>query len=73
MAVSLRRRRIKGLINDPQDCPLAYYLTKAFGARVWVNPCRIIVGGDVSITPSAEASTFVENFDNNQYPFLEAK
>ena len=69
IAISLRRRGIKGGIEDSNSCPLARYLTQEYGADVEVTDDDITVGG-VTLSPPTCVRKFVAKFDNGDYPDL---
>lgn len=74
IADSLRRHRIYGYRDNPNECPIANYLWMVGGkypmvdgyiSRVTINFNRVTVRA-----PSA-VEKFVELFDSGKYPFLE--
>lgn len=74
IAKSLKRKRIKGTLEDPQSCPLAHLLADFYEVYgdTEVGQRGIVING-LSIPEKyipKRVQQFITNFDNEKYPNL---
>lgn len=71
---SLKTKGIKGAVGDGTACPLTRYLYKEFPYAEYVSVCDLevtVLPGATGIEPSKVVASFVNMFDDGNYPELE--
>jgi hypothetical protein len=70
---TLRLKGIKGYRQIHSKCPIANYLKKELRIDyVSVGNCKISTSLNSYYINDSHINNFIKNFDNGEYPFLEA-
>jgi len=82
IAAALKEKKIKGIVGDQEECPIAKYVKKLFpkASSISVDSSAITLefsdGQNVEVTPPKAIQNFIETFDgteedtDNGYPEL---